>query len=130
MVEIVELFETGAEGYWNWFCKGLWFPCIAGYMIVFETSRYCRLQFVVFHCFKHEKSLEKKLSGKISAISIAYGFVSMFGLLFILLGIVLPIAALFHAQNGHPHSLFGSWVYVVVWLWAAMYVIPSLGKKN
>ena len=53
----------------------------------------------------------------------------MFGLLFVLLGIVLPIAALFHAQNGHPHSLFGPWVYVVVWLWAAMYVIPSLGKN-
>ena len=130
MVEIVELFETGAEGYWNWFCKGLWFPCIAGYRIVFESSSnigVCLLK-------KHIKSLEKRLSGKITPISNAYAAVGISGLIFILVGIVLPIA-LFLASLCLKRNDDDSWAwvglfFVLLWLWAAMYVIPSLGKNG
>ena len=87
-----------------------------------------QLKTFISDCFVLQKSLEKKLSGKISFINIAYGFLGVFGVLFILVGIIIPIVAVSHGHQGHAHNIFGAWIYFVLWLYCAQFIIPSIGK--
>ena len=124
-IKMVELFETSANGYWNWCCKGLWFPCIAGYGES-EQNKYW-LRFKHYFCFHSLISIERKRGERCSFMAIVFLISGIVIGLFVLCCITLPVIIFATGSNVNSNQFFGSWLLLALWVYAAMYALPIIG---